>query len=116
MVRALTPTGAEHGRALESVYLDAIVKYLREQGYPVRDEDVARLSPLGWRHINLQGRYAFISSPPSELRPLRDPIPPTPTTSSELLYGGDRLADVRGFSRRLSSRCRIPGRRRVDPR
>lgn len=59
-----------------SVYLDAIVKQLRRQGYPVRDEDVARLSPLGWRHINMQGRYAFTSSPPSELRPLRDPTDP----------------------------------------
>ncbi|WP_425566309.1 Tn3 family transposase [Spinactinospora alkalitolerans] len=56
-----------------TVYLDAIINHLRSQGYPVRDEDLARLSPLGWRHINLQGRYAFISSPPSELRPLRDP-------------------------------------------
>lgn len=59
-----------------TVYLDAIVKQLRSQGYPVRDEDVARLSPLGWRHINVQGRYAFTNSPPSELRPLRDPTSP----------------------------------------
>lgn len=59
-----------------TVYLDAIVKHLRRQGYPVRDEDVARLSPLGWRHINVQGRYAFTNSPPSELRPLRDPTSP----------------------------------------
>lgn len=59
-----------------TVYLDAIINHLRSQGYPVRDEDVAHLSPLGWRHINLQGRYAFISSPPSELRPLRDPNDP----------------------------------------
>lgn len=56
-----------------TVYLDAIVKHLRQQGYPVRDEDLARLSPLGWQHINVQGRYAFTSNPPSELRALRDP-------------------------------------------
>lgn len=59
-----------------TVYLDAIVKHLQSQGYPVRDEDLARLSPLGWQHINVQGRYAFSSTPPSELRALRDPNEP----------------------------------------
>ena len=41
-----------------------------------REEDVARLSPLGHEHINTLGRYAF-SLPDriarGELRPLRDP-------------------------------------------
>jgi hypothetical protein len=32
---------------------------LRAEGYSVRDEDVARLSPLVFEHINLLGRYAF---------------------------------------------------------
>lgn len=59
-----------------TVYLDAIVKDLQRQGYPARDEDLARLSPLGWQHINVQGRYAFSSSPSSELRALRDPNAP----------------------------------------
>lgn len=41
----------------------------------MRDEDVARLSPLGFDHINMLGRYA--STLPytvarGELRPLRD--------------------------------------------
>ncbi|GAA1512914.1 hypothetical protein GCM10009677_52390 [Sphaerisporangium rubeum] len=40
----------------------------------VLDEDVARLSPLGYKHINTLGRYNFIASQPGEsLRPLRDP-------------------------------------------
>ena len=42
----------------------------------MRDEDVARLSPLGFDHINMLGRYAFILPDPiarGELRPLRDP-------------------------------------------
>jgi hypothetical protein len=39
----------------------------------VRDEDVARLSPLGHAHLNCLGRYAFTTQPPAELRPLRDP-------------------------------------------
>jgi hypothetical protein len=40
----------------------------------VRDEDVARLSPLGFDHINMLGRYAFILPDQiarGELRPLR---------------------------------------------
>ncbi len=31
----------------------------RKEGYPVRDEDVAWLSPLIDDHINLLGRYSF---------------------------------------------------------
>lgn len=45
----------------------------------VREEDVARLSPLRRRHINMLGRYHF-SLPEAqqrgELRPLRDPGKP----------------------------------------
>ena len=47
----------------------------RTAGSPasLRDEDVARLSPLGHAHLNCLGRYAFTTQPPAELRPLRDP-------------------------------------------
>jgi Tn3 transposase DDE domain len=31
---------------------------LRPEGFDVRDEDVARLSPLGHGHLNVLGRYA----------------------------------------------------------
>ena len=59
-----------------TIYLDAALKKLREEGYPVRDEDVARLSPLLHPHINVLGRYSF-SVPEAvakgELRPLRNP-------------------------------------------
>ncbi len=54
-------------------YLDAIVESLRGSGQPVRDEAVARLSPLGHAHLNCLGRYAFTTQPPADLRPLRDP-------------------------------------------
>jgi hypothetical protein len=37
-------------------YLSAAVDQLRAQGVPVKDEDVARLSPLGHAHINFLGR------------------------------------------------------------
>lgn len=42
----------------------------------MRDEDVARLSPLGDKHINVQGRYHFTITDAvlrGELRPLRTP-------------------------------------------
>lgn len=53
-------------------YTDAAVAVLRAEGHPVRDEDVARLSPLGDAHINMLGRYAFTARADSALRPLRD--------------------------------------------
>jgi hypothetical protein len=53
-------------------YLDAALCQLRAGGQTVRDEDVARLSPLGYDHTNFHGRYSF-SPPPATLRPLRDP-------------------------------------------
>ena len=55
---------------------DAALAQLRAEGLPVRDEDVARLSPLGFAHINMLGRYTFVlpeAVARGELRPLRDP-------------------------------------------
>ena len=60
-----------------TLHLDATLEALRRGGYPVREEDAARLSPLGCEHVNLLGRYAF-SVPEEvrrgELRALRDPV------------------------------------------
>ena len=59
-----------------TMYMDAALNQLRAEGFDVRAEDVARLSPLGFDHINMLGRYAFILPDPiarGELRPLRDP-------------------------------------------
>jgi TnpA family transposase len=59
-----------------TIYMNAALNQLTSEGYDVRPEDVARLSPLGFRHVNMLGRYAF-SLPEfiarGELRPLRDP-------------------------------------------
>ncbi|MGP4003459.1 Tn3 family transposase [Streptomyces sp. 8N706] len=60
-------------------YLDAAVAQLRAEGHEIKDEDVARLSPLKDRHINFLGRYQFnikASGPGPGLRPLRDPDAP----------------------------------------
>ncbi|KJE25284.1 transposase, TnpA family [Frankia torreyi] len=55
-------------------YLDAALTTLRTAGHDVHDLDVARLSPLADRHINMLGRYAFAAPPTGTgLRPLRDP-------------------------------------------
>ena len=55
-------------------YIDAAVTQLRAEGHEIRNEDVARLSPLKHRKLNVLGRYSFTASVPREgLRPLRDP-------------------------------------------
>lgn len=40
-------------------YIDAAVAQLRVEGHEVRDEDVARLSPLKHRNLNVLGRYNY---------------------------------------------------------
>ncbi len=60
-------------------YMDAALSHLHSIGTEVNPEDVARLSPLGYKHINLLGRYQFTLAEPvqqGELRPLRDPNEP----------------------------------------
>lgn len=60
-----------------TLYMDLAVSTLRTQGLvEVWDEDVARLSPLGYSHINFLGRYHFASPETfarGELHALRDP-------------------------------------------
>ena len=54
-------------------YLQAALNQLRTGGSEIKAEDVARLSPLGFEHINLLGRYHFgltESVARGELRPL----------------------------------------------
>ncbi|GGW13433.1 hypothetical protein GCM10018980_72340 [Streptomyces capoamus] len=45
------------------------------KGHDLQEEDIARLSPLEHRNLNLLGRYSFTASTPDAgaLRPLRDP-------------------------------------------
>ena len=59
-----------------TLYMEAALNQLRAEGFEVKEEDVARLSPLIYRHINFQGRYSFALSESvaqGGLRPLRDP-------------------------------------------
>ncbi len=56
-------------------YLDLALAQLRREGAEVRDEDVARLSPLGNAHLNLLGHYHFglPATADGTPRPLRSP-------------------------------------------
>jgi len=57
-------------------YTQRILDTLHAEGVEVRPEDVERLSPLGFDHITILGRYQFMvpeSVRRGELRPLRAP-------------------------------------------
>ena len=57
-----------------TVYLDAALARLRDEGYPVRDEDVVRLSAYMRRHLNVHGHYSFqLPDLVGARRALRDP-------------------------------------------
>ncbi len=42
-----------------TLYINAALEQLAREGHDFTSEDVARLSPLVFEHINLLGRYAF---------------------------------------------------------
>jgi hypothetical protein len=42
-----------------TLYMEAALQHLRAEGVEVRPEDVARLSPLGYKHLNFLGQYSF---------------------------------------------------------
>jgi TnpA family transposase len=58
-----------------TVYLDAAVRQLKAQGYPVRDEDMTRLSPFVNTHLGVHGTYSFVlpDLAPGAIRELRAP-------------------------------------------
>jgi hypothetical protein len=56
-----------------TVYLDAAVRQLRTQGYPVL-EGMARLSPFVRQHLGVHGTYSFVlpDLAPGAIRELRN--------------------------------------------
>ena len=42
-----------------TVYLNAAITQLKAQGYPVREEDAARLCPFVRKHLGVHGTYSF---------------------------------------------------------
>ena len=39
--------------------MDPVLRQLQGYGLDIRPEDVVRLSPLGFQHMNMLGRYSF---------------------------------------------------------
>jgi TnpA family transposase len=60
-----------------TVYMNATLEQLRAGGHVVRDEDIARLSPFGRRHLRVHGDYSFLLPElAGALRDLHDPNSP----------------------------------------
>ena len=59
-----------------TIYIDAALNQLRQDGHEIDDNDIARLSPLQEIHLNVHGRYTFTPAKTKALRPLRDPTTP----------------------------------------
>ena len=59
-----------------TIYIQASLDHLREQGKDVKEEDKARLSPLSYKHVNMLGHYSFTLAEQvlnGQLRPLKRP-------------------------------------------
>lgn len=59
-----------------TIYMQAALDHLRQQGESVKAEDEARLSPLGYKHVNMFGHYSFTLAEQvvnGQLRPLKQP-------------------------------------------
>jgi TnpA family transposase len=57
-----------------TIYMTAVLDYLKQEGYPVSEEDIAHLSPARFDHINPYGKYRFDVAENQDrqgLRPLR---------------------------------------------
>ena len=57
-----------------TIYMEAALDHLRQNGEIVNPEDEARLSPLGYKHVNMLGHYSFTLSEQilkGQLRPLK---------------------------------------------
>ena len=55
------------------IHRNTHLNHLRADGLQIQPDDVARLSPLQHRHINVLGRYSFALADPitkGQLRPL----------------------------------------------
>ena len=72
--RPASSTAGRSERPADTVYLDAALARLRDEGYPVRDEDVVRLSAYMRRDLNVHGHDSFqLPDLAGIRRALRDP-------------------------------------------
>ncbi len=59
-----------------TMYMEAAINQLRSEGYQISDEDINRLSPTRYEHVNPYGIYPFDLEKESKrggLIPLRKP-------------------------------------------
>jgi Tn3 transposase DDE domain len=59
-----------------ATYIQAALDQLTHEGWDISQADIARVSPLAFKHINFLGRYAFDlpqAIAEGALRPLRNP-------------------------------------------
>jgi Tn3 transposase DDE domain/Domain of unknown function (DUF4158) len=59
-----------------AIYMQEALRQLGDAGMATHAADIARLSPVSWRHINFLGRYEFLlpeTVASGGLRPLREP-------------------------------------------
>jgi TnpA family transposase len=59
-----------------AIYMQEALRQLDDSGMAIQADDIARLSPVSWRHINFLGRYEFLlpeTVANGGLRPLRGP-------------------------------------------
>ena len=59
-----------------TLYMESALNRLRSDGHEVKEEDVARLWPLSFQHINFLGHYSFTlpeNVANGQMRPLRNP-------------------------------------------
>jgi TnpA family transposase len=59
-----------------TIYTQAALDHLRQQGEDVKEEDEARISPLSHKHVNMLGHYSFTLAEQvlnGQLRPLKQP-------------------------------------------
>lgn len=60
-----------------TVYIQQIILQLRKEGFAIDDEDLKRISPAPFEHINRLGKYDFYQTAelqPDGFRPLRTPF------------------------------------------
>ena len=83
-----------------TVRLDRQLAELRAQGFPVLDEDIARLSAYMRKHINVHGHYSFrLPDLGGTGRLLRDPDHADPRRG-RLIPGTDRARASRSWASR----------------
>lgn len=68
-----------------TVYIERAVRRLRAGGEHIPDELLSRLSPLGWRHVNLTGDYIWSDCAPLDQDGFRALVDPGAQTDPDVL-------------------------------